>query len=1496
MEGEILFPRGNGRSRPHDDRPQQQQQQHDDRDKATTKDSKTTQRQKKHHSSSSSKKRKSSSDEGMDELQQSSSIKTDVLFGNARTPTSTSDKKRDLSKNKKRKTSSDGGPDTALNNSKHSLLPLGGGGVVVVQTRHNHNKMKDRAGNAPAPSSVPKTSVVIEAFGFSKLAKGTKVLACVRDVHPQYILVSLPNLLTAYILPTESSVGGATSFPRMVSVGQTLAVVVQKVVMEPLPGGTSRRRIQVTPLPQAINPRGLLLGDDGSGSGTSLSNIANRLSRSCIPLRGQITSVEDHGCIVDLGYGKKGFVTFAHVGDGKDYTILDDDEDDKENENDDGDENEDTPTGKDKKKTKPIVLQKGRLYDFNVLPVASSGDDKVETLILPLSLPTTETLAKQTVSNPINASSTTTPNNNSKHKSKMITATTPLSLSSLTPGWLVQAKVETVATNGLCVSILGNVFRGAIEWNHLGAAVIPTTKDNNSGWKDLFQPHQQFAARIVAVDVATRLVRLSISPRVLNMTRMADTTSPLYGFPAVGTIIPDCTVIKVDPGIGALLTLPSEYDDDPKLHRLPKSLMKSYDLFQNPTFLEACHTRKVYVHISKALDDVPDADRGSAKDAQKASSSLFNKEFAPSTKHTVRILNIGHWMEGVAAGGCARSILDAHVLTHNDIVAGMVYKQVPICAQMAGGSVLVQLGGENTTKNSKKGKKNRNNSSSQRRTGISGLLPPIHMFDTMSAAGGTSEYRQRVIKAKYAVDAKVDVRVLWVDLVQKKCLVTAKKTMVQATSEQIITSYNEAKVGQIAVGFVSKVDDQGLFVTFCNKVYGRVTARSLVTELGIDNHRENYGIGDVVTCRVVKLKLIQRKARRKSFDDQDDDEMDVDDEEEQSTKKSIKQHWELTLSLKTEQDADGDGGGEIIDVENPQQIRIKAGSILPVKSMKIIELVNGTSKPTGGYIPGHAVVSINSKHTVALDSLGEGKMLPNIEFKLPFSQLADSYDPADVVSVEALDEMAKRVLKVGKKINQKGIVLLDPKKSNVDYSSGIGKMPIVSLRKLLIETMEDQSTTDGDEQENIPILPSPDTPLFVGALLRGSVVNKDPRHGAFVRFLDGLTGLVSKKSGGLGLPLYESVLTQVRAIDDSIFPHRILLEVSQGSETRNGRTSANLSTSVKVGQKLHRATVKKISFYELSLKVEGDKSLIGNERIKLYCTNKEGNIFRIKCKNKSQVEKTYSVKAAITKSHPFYGIKVGQELSDLTVLSVQQQGDHFVIFVTDKVSNEKSESSSNIAPFFVSPSQLEPGTEATAIVSGFADDNKGLYVNISPSVTGFVPSLELSTDLNVLNNVESSVPLGAIIHCSALDNKLWHENRSRCPLGLTPEHRRKKMMNAKNDHSLFLSVLALQSDPPIVQKPVDSSLIIGRVNKSLPSIHAPSLMLDLRGGYVGRCCITELDEPDEWVNMPLGRSIDKPFDVRHRLGTKGRKDLEPTPDETQEPDDSDSEGDDKSEE
>jgi hypothetical protein len=80
----------------------------------------------------------------------------------------------------------------------------------------------------------------------------------------------------------------------------------------------------------------------------------------------------------------------------------------------------------------------------------------------------------------------------------------------------------------------------------------------------------------------------------------------------------------------------------------------------------------------------------------------------------------------------------------------------------------------------------------------------------------------------------------------------------------------------------------------------------------------------------------------------------------------------------------------------------------------------------------------------------------------------------------------------------------------------------------------------------------------------------------------------------------------------------------------------------------------------------------------------------------------------------------------------------------------------------------------------------------------------------------------------------------------------------KHDGDLvFLSVLLAgdkkEAESSKVPKPLCGDLIVGRINRHMPLQRAPALMFDLRGGFAGRCCITELDEVDDWVNMPLGK-------------------------------------------
>jgi ribosomal protein S1 len=1242
---------------------------------------------------------------------------SDFLFGNS---TSDSSKKRKVT------TASDNS-SSSPSIKKRSLLPLGGGGVVLLHAQGKSTKQEP----------------LIEALSFSKLAKGTKLFGIVREVHEEFAVLSLPNLLTGYLLQE-----GTLPLTRSVTVGQCLAVAIVKIVTETVTGGQQRRRIQVSAKPSALN----------SGDAPSRK----------VSVRGQVVSVEDHGCLIDLGFSRKGFLSFDQIE--GDYKVIDVEE-----------ENNDEPS-----EEKGRILQTGRLYDFFV---TSSSTDAVFSL----SLPSVSTMARHV----------------------LVPTTKIPTLSSICPGWLVQAKMESLAKNGLCVTFFGNVYRGAVELAHIGGNFTTNTREVSTVWRDVFTHQQSFTARILAVDVPTKLIRMSILPHLLKMTIPT-------GLPPVGTTVEDCKVVRMDPGIGALLALPEEYDKEMKMAK-PKGL------YFEESYLNASKVRAVYVHISKAIDE---------NDSQ-----LFAKDFAPSTSHKVRILGALNWIEGVASGACAPSLVDAHVLTHSDLKPGQIYKQVPVFAQLKGGSILVNLG-----------------------AGVRGLIPALHLFETSA----TSEYRRKLLKTKYAVDAKVNVRVLWVNVEKKKCLLTAKKGLVE--QDETITSYDDIQLGQKAAGFVSKIDDQGLYVTFCNRVYGRVTARSLAAELGVEDHRQDYHVGDVVSCRV-----LNRKSRVQHPGDLEEEE----DDDEENQKRA---YWELTLSLKVQGDnldepmEDVDGASS----RTPKRVRLKAGAVLPLKSMKIVELVKGKQKEKGGFVPGYAIVSIKSKYLI--DEAESATMLPYMECKLPYDQLMDEYTPADIESVEALDSLAERVLTVGKKINQRGIVLTDPHKSNLEYSSGTGTLTVLSIRKKLIETAEKQYSVEDTKPEDI-ILAAPDTHLFVGAFLQGYVAQVDSRHGCFVRFLEGMTGLIPKTKGGLDLPLYGTVVTRVIAIDDSKRPMKILLKaVLSGSSKKaikieKKATKSNkqeVSFSLKPGDKIAEAKITKVDFYRATVQTV-DQDLGKNVSLVIHCTMKDSPVTEVvgSKKSKKRPQDTGARdERPILKGHPFYKWKTGMKVSHLTVVSVDKVNLGYVVQLTDRKTEEKCEGDDEAEQqqpltFVNEKSQLTPGMIVTGIITGVGEGNKGVYLQLSPKVGGFIPVLELSTDVKVLNNLTSSVPVGARLQCCVMDGKQWQEIRSKSS---TSGPRGGKSKSNGQD-TLYLSTLRGVAEKgegsKKLSKPSRGDLIVGRVNRSMQQVMAPSLMLDLRGGYVGRCCITELEEVDEWVNMPLGRISESTHKAENRKKKDG---------------------------
>jgi hypothetical protein len=153
------------------------------------------------------------------------------------------------------------------------------------------------------------------------------------------------------------------------------------------------------------------------------------------------------------------------------------------------------------------------------------------------------------------------------------------------------------------------------------------------------------------------------------------------------------------------------------------------------------------------------------------------------------------------------------------------------------------------------------------------------------------------------------------------------------------------------------------------------------------------------------------------------------------------------------------------------------------------------------------------------------------------------------------------------------------------------------------------------------------------------------------------------------------------------------------------------------------------------------------------------------------------------------------------------------------------------------------------IIKQMAPSNKGIILQLGHEFTGFLPALECSTDPEVLNNLSKHFQVGACLECAVIDKSEWLKLSARAGHPLAPED--------DLSQNVFLSLLCTStSECKIQAKPCRGDLIVGRIQRTMKPFVPPALMLELRGGYLGRCCITELNEVDDWVNMPLGHALE----------------------------------------
>lgn len=336
-----------------------------------------------------------------------------------------------------------------------SQLPLGGGAVLPAMVTSSGKRIP------------PK----IELLSFSKLAKGTKVLGVIREVTPDYAVVSLPTMLTGFVRRADETDAPLTRVLPPVNTVMAFSIVsttTQEVSKKDKANNPNapvkKRRIELSPWPIHVNA--------GVNIDEFLKDTSNN-NDSMMTVRGRIVSVEDHGCIVDLGgiaSGRQAFLKFENV-DGE-YDVDDEDSSDDDKENDAMDTDGDVTKRQ---------LHPGRVYDFCILPSSASQS------ILQVSLPTQESLTK------LRASPSLAP-----------------TISSLQPGMLTEVQVEAHAKNGMCVSFMKGVYRGALDEDHLGGhRGVDEGKrkhlDKESGdptmwWKNVFKgKHAKVSCCVVVI-------------------------------------------------------------------------------------------------------------------------------------------------------------------------------------------------------------------------------------------------------------------------------------------------------------------------------------------------------------------------------------------------------------------------------------------------------------------------------------------------------------------------------------------------------------------------------------------------------------------------------------------------------------------------------------------------------------------------------------------------------------------------------------------------------------------------------------------------------------------------------------------------------------------------------------------------------------------------------------------------------------------------------------
>lgn len=278
-----------------------------------------------------------------------------------------------------------------------------------------------------------------------------------------------------------------------------------------------------------------------------------------------------------------------------------------------------------------------------------------------------------------------------------------------------------------------------------------------------------------------------------------------------------------------------------------------------------------------------------------------------------------------------------------------------------------------------------------------------------------------------------------------------------------------------------------------------------------------------------------------------------------------------------------------------------------------------------------------------------------------------------------------------------------------------------------------------------------------------------------------------------------------------------------------------ISDFVKIGDEVGDVRVDNINFARAAVTMLDDRFRSSRIKARIHVTMADpisDYLDSMPLINKTKESSVSSEKDKITKHHPFHSWKLGAIIKKAICVSIDVKDGISYLELSNRIGDQdEMKTKKCLSPLLVQdPSHFKEGDIVSGVITSIAKQNKGIWVQICPGVTGFIPGLDLIDDPVILNDMARHYKIGGRIKCCVVVDK-----------------------SDKGQFKQVVRLSALNLTKMKKEKVVRNDVIIGRINGAVKQQRAPALMLELCGGMLARCDITELDEVGDWSNLPLGR-------------------------------------------